>query len=342
MMCCLFIAGNTNDQLKEWALPTLNMPIKSHSIKKSTERRKIIKKDLSPYDNSSQKSFIYLSFKELTDRTQKLKLSGWSLACNQDRICLKMIDPKFVLPKLELFIDDSLEYSISVYGWLLPPEHPFYTKNKHSLRQISVSSLIKDLENYTICNGLSVAIDSQHTINHVIPKVFDPLFEDETTPYHRHEYCRSLNCQVLYYSNQCDHCGEAENYATKVTKRNSRKFNTPAKLNAPISKTSPGRIKLTLQEQRLKCQQLEDELNRMRNELSANSVAVDNELNSDFMSILDGKDCEMTPFMELFWQEQKKMFLVSKHGTRLLQRRPSKRYEHDRLSCLKNYINFYQ
>ena len=26
----------------------------------------------------------------------------------------------------------------------------------------------------------------------------------------------------------------------------------------------------------------------------------------------------------------------------LLQRRPSKRYEHDRLSCLKNYINFYQ
>ena len=99
-------------------------------------------------------------------------------------------------------------------------------------------------------------------------------------------------------------------------KRNSRKFNTPAKLNAPISKTSPGRIKLTLQEQRLKCQQLEDELNCMRNELSANSVAVDSELNSDFMSILDGEDCEMTPFMKLFWQEQKKMFLVSKHGTR--------------------------
>ena len=197
MMCCLFIAGNTNNQLKEWALPTLNMPIKSNSIKKSTERRKIIKKDLSPYDNSSKKSFIYQSFKELTDRTQKLKLSGWSLACNQDRICLKMMDPKFVLPKFELFIDDSLGYSISVYGWLLPPEHPFYTKNKRSLRHISVSSLIKDLENYTICNGLSVAIDSQHTINHVIPKVFDPLFEDETTPYHHHEYCRSLNCQVL-------------------------------------------------------------------------------------------------------------------------------------------------
>ena len=54
----------------------------------------------------------------------------------------------------------------------------------------------------------------------------------------------------------------------------------------------------------------------MRNELSANSVAVDSELNSDFMSILDGEDCEMTPFMKLFWQEQKKMFLVSKHGTR--------------------------
>ena len=119
------------------------------------------------------------------------------------------MDPKFVLPKFELVIDDSLEYSISVCGWLLPPEHPLYTKNKRSLRHISVSSLIKDLENYTICNGLSVAIDSQHTINHVIRKVFDPLFEYGTTPYHCHEY----------YSNQCDHCGEAENYATKVTKK---------------------------------------------------------------------------------------------------------------------------
>ena len=54
----------------------------------------------------------------------------------------------------------------------------------------------------------------------------------------------------------------------------------------------------------------------MRNELSANSVAADSELNSDFMSILDSEDCEMTPFMKLFWQEQKKMFLVSEHGTR--------------------------
>ena len=58
----------------------------------------------------------------------------------------------------------------------------------------------------------------------------------------------------------------------------------------------PGKIKLTLQEQRLKWQQLEDELSRMRNELSANSVAVDSELNSDFMSILDDEDCEITPF----------------------------------------------
>ena len=46
----------------------------------------------------------------------------------------------------------------------------------------------------------------------------------------------------------------------------------------------------------------------MRNELSTNSVAVNSELNSDFMSILDSEDCEVTPLMKLFWQELEKMF----------------------------------
>ena len=46
----------------------------------------------------------------------------------------------------------------------------------------------------------------------------------------------------------------------------------------------------------------------MRNELSANSVAVDSELNSDFISILDSKDCEMTPFMNSSGKNKIKLF----------------------------------
>ena len=91
---------------------------------------------------------------------------------------------------------------------------------------------------------------------------------------------------------------------------------TPAKLNAPISKTSLGRLKLALQQQRLKCQQLQEELQRMRTELSTNAVPVDNELNNDLLTILDNNESEMTPFMKLFWKEQRKMLSGSRTGVR--------------------------
>ena len=40
-------------------------------------------------------------------------------------------------------------------------------------------------------------------------------------------------------------------------------------------------------------------------ELAVNSVEIDKELSDDFVSILDRDDVEMTPFMKLFWREQK-------------------------------------
>ena len=91
---------------------------------------------------------------------------------------------------------------------------------------------------------------------------------------------------------------------------------TPAKLNAPISKTSPGRLKLALQQQRLKCQQLQEELQQMRTELSTNAVPVDNELNNDLLTILDNNESEITLFMKLFWKEQRKMLYASRTGVR--------------------------
>ena len=53
----------------------------------------------------------------------------------------------------------------------------------------------------------------------------------------------------------------------------------------------------------------------MRLEFAVNSVEIDKELSDDSVSILD-RDVEMTPFMKLFWGEQKKMFSVSSKGAR--------------------------
>ena len=78
--------------------------------------------------------------------------------------------------------------------------------------------------------------------------------------------------------------------------------------NAPIATTHPEKLKLTIQGQRLKCSQLEAELDKMRTELQKNTVLVHNELGKDFSSIInESQDSDMTPFMKLFLQEQKRV-----------------------------------
>lgn len=60
----------------------------------------------------------------------------------------------------------------------------------------------------------------------------------------------------------------------------------PAHVKAPVSKTDPERIKLTLQGQRLRCAELERELNEMRAEIVKTNIEVDHELSNDFSKIL--------------------------------------------------------
>ena len=54
----------------------------------------------------------------------------------------------------------------------------------------------------------------------------------------------------------------------------------------------------------------------MQSELLKSNVEVDQELSDDFTQILDSADSRITPFMNLFWQEQKKLFSKSPTGVR--------------------------
>ena len=86
----------------------------------------------------------------------------------------------------------------------------------------------------------------------------------------------------------------------------------PAKLNAPIKFTSPERIKLTLQDHRLKCKQLGEELAKMRSAIECHSEIVDPQLSNDFKTIFSGCGTSTVPdFMKLFWGEQQKYIQAS-------------------------------
>ena len=62
-----------------------------------------------------------------------------------------------------------------------------------------------------------------------------------------------------------------------------------------------------MQDHRLKCKQLEQELVNMRTALENESKSVSSELGEDFNTLFSGCDKKDVPnFMKLFWEEQQK------------------------------------
>ena len=87
----------------------------------------------------------------------------------------------------------------------------------------------------------------------------------------------------------------------------------PAKIKAPVSKTAPQRLLLTIQNQRLKCNQLQVELDSMRKELNEHYTKVDNELHKDFVEIMSNNINNTTQCMYL-------LYIYTHHNVSLLAR----------------------
>ena len=67
---------------------------------------------------------------------------------------------------------------------------------------------------------------------------------------------------------------------------------------------------------RLKCAELEQQMNEMKGEINNSSIEVRHEHSKDLTSIIGKTSAKITPIMELFWQQQKKMFSSSATGVR--------------------------
>ena len=91
--------------------------------------------------------------------------------------------------------------------------------------------------------------------------------------------------KTFFKDSECAACTEYLEYVKNASKAKGKRLARPAYFKAPISKTDPERIKLTLQEQRLRCAELEQELNEICAQLQKTNIEVDHELSNDFTSI---------------------------------------------------------
>ena len=152
--------------------------------------------------------------------------------------------------------------------------------------------------------------------HHLIPLSHDTFGEEEQQFPHK-GFWRAKGCFPLCQQGVvCCECEEFTCCAENARKLKESRSAKPAHVKAPVSKTDPERIKLILQGQRLRCAELEQELKDMKAELQKSNIEIDNELSDDFTRII-GSVKQVTPFVNLFWQERKKAVLEKQYRSML-------------------------
>ena len=100
--------------------------------------------------------------------------------------------------------------------------------------------------------------------------------------------------------NLCPICNKHITTAQNSKSRQSRTLK-PAHVKAPVSVTDPRRLKLTLQEQRLRCAEFEGQLDEIRTELHKSSINIDHELGNDFAKFFSPANKEVFFHLRAFF-----------------------------------------
>eukprot|EP00112_Aurelia_sp_Birch-Aquarium-sp1_P015696 Seg3501.1 transcript_id=Seg3501.1/GoldUCD/mRNA.D3Y31 product="hypothetical protein" protein_id=Seg3501.1/GoldUCD/D3Y31 len=295
--------------LRPGAIPTKNLPTKSHPTVACVERRHInIVKDA-----QEEKKFAYKSFQNLKQGLQKLR-SNWVVSEHESFVNLQLFDKELAVPKFHLKIDEDFELHIAVFNWKLPLNNFLYNTFRKSLKYSKLAEVICDVEETKICDGISKQEAKASAIKHVIPKA---LNFDDTLPYQFGQFFRAKTCQVFQSKEDCSPmCIDCATHETKCTKEAAKRQvmdHRSIKAKAPLAATSHSRLKATVLEQRAKCRLLEEKIKEMDKEIAKSSVTVDDQLSGDINEIMTKNLEKASPFMQLFWQEQtKKLWSGSK------------------------------
>ena len=168
---------------------------------------------------------------------------------------------------------------------------------------VNVLNLIYEHENSNICCGIPKSESSTLHIVRLI-RIDSLMQEEDTLPFQSILWNRHIDCDILCINDKCEKCLLYIHRTQKSLQRKNNKLLVLAAAKAPITITPPIRVKLALQNQKLKCKQLEEKISVMRESIEQSSVDVDDGLSKDFIDIFSKEESnDVSPFMNL-WQQQ--------------------------------------
>ena len=132
-----------------------------------------------------------------------------------------------LLPKFEIFVDQSLSFTFGNIQSKIPELHELYAKCDRTFNNITLSKFILQMTQYTLCIGFTT-LDPSISISfqkHVIPKKFNYLeFQQKQfkTTLNQDEYNRSSCCKMLV-SDQRNPCLPCQSHNIKCVNDSNRK-----------------------------------------------------------------------------------------------------------------------
>lgn len=102
-----------------------------------------------------------------------------------------------MLPEFEIIVDDSLGFTVKVFGSYLIEDHPLYLRYHRTVRNVTLSTLVKNLKDYTLCSGVDATEVTSKVYHHVIPIIHDSM-EEQLQQFPHKGFWRARECSLLF------------------------------------------------------------------------------------------------------------------------------------------------
>ena len=93
-------------------------------------------------------------YETLCKNLSKCAIENWTFSQSEERFVLNYLESEYYLSKFELCVENTLEFTILVYVFLLPDTHFIYRQSKRSVRNISIPTLLEQITKCLICAGV--------------------------------------------------------------------------------------------------------------------------------------------------------------------------------------------
>ena len=87
----------------------------------------------------------------------------------EKKLTFKYFSKPYLIPKFQIIIDESLEFTLATYSQLLLDDHEFYKLFKRSVRNSEMHKIFSEIQSYQLCDGVKNSAGITSINVHSIP-----------------------------------------------------------------------------------------------------------------------------------------------------------------------------